>query len=122
MACHGDITARDWHGCLLLQPGQPLAARPQREHQRSAPSILSKGTDLSRHGADLLDAVAAELNERPRKVLSWETPGNTCNVSVVPPNYPACCDDRWSPPEQSRQKWGQIKMSTLRLGRRWSAE
>jgi transposase, IS30 family len=33
-----------------------------------------KGSDLRVHGSEELAAVAAELNDRPRKTLGWATP------------------------------------------------
>ena len=60
-----------------------------------------KGTDLSVHSADDLEAVATTLNSRPRKVLLWKTPAEALdqylrelNVMLRRPFESALC--AWS--------------------------
>ena len=43
-----------------------------------------KGTDLSVHSADVLAAVAAALNSRPRKTLGWRTPAEVLDAAMQP--------------------------------------
>ena len=59
---------------LLLRSTQPVAARHQPEHQRAAAPVLPKGTDLSRHSADDLAAVAATLNSHAARRSIGERP------------------------------------------------
>jgi IS30 family transposase len=62
------------HRCVLLRPARPLAARNQREHQRPAAQYFPKGTEFSAVTEGQLDAIADELNERPRKRFGFATP------------------------------------------------
>ena len=41
-----------------------------------------KGTDLSAHGTDALEAVALALNTRPRKTLVWKTPAEAFDEAL----------------------------------------
>jgi len=42
-----------------------------------------KGTDLSRWSTDDIDAVAAALNERPRRTPGWKTPAEALNEQLL---------------------------------------
>ena len=52
-----------------------MAAVEQRENTNGLlRQYFPKGSNLHVHTAEELAAVAAELNERPRKTLGWDTP------------------------------------------------
>ena len=71
------------HAHLCIDSGLPVFfCDPRRPWQRATNEHTTglrrqsfpKGTDLSRHRARDIAAVAATLNRRPRKPLSWRTP------------------------------------------------
>jgi IS30 family transposase len=71
------------HAQLRIDTGLPVYfCDPQSPWQRATNEntngllrqYFPKGTDLARHGAHDLAAVAAALNTRPRKTLGWRTP------------------------------------------------
>jgi IS30 family transposase len=42
-----------------------------------------KGTDLSRHSKEDLEAVALALNRRPRKTLGWRSPAEALDEHLL---------------------------------------
>jgi IS30 family transposase len=76
------------HAQLRVQTGLPIYfCDPQSPWQRGSNEntngllrqYFPKGTDLARHDAEDLAAVAAALNTRPRKTLGWRTPAEALN-------------------------------------------
>ena len=76
------------HAQLRIETGLPVYfCDPRSPWQRGSNEntngllrqYFPKGTDLARHSAEDLAAVAATLNGRPRKTLGWRTPAEAIN-------------------------------------------
>jgi IS30 family transposase len=77
MAMHADIAEALGMPVYFCEKASPWQ-RPSNENTNGLlRQYFPKGTDLRRHDADELAAVAEELNTRPRKTLAWQTPAAT---------------------------------------------
>ena len=85
MSHHDDITRLAGLPVYFCDPASPW----QRGTNENANGLLRqyfpKGTDLSVHDADRLAAVAAELNDRPRKRHGWQTPAQLFATLLLAP-------------------------------------
>ena len=74
MAQHERLKSETGIDVYFCDPQSPW----QRGSNENANGLLRqyfpKGTDLSQHRPDQLEAVAFTLNSRPRKTLGWKTP------------------------------------------------
>jgi IS30 family transposase len=74
MAQHAQLRIDTGLRVYFCDPQSPWQRGTSENTNGLLRQYFPRGTDLSRHSADDLDAVAAALNSRPRKTLGWRTP------------------------------------------------
>jgi transposase, IS30 family len=74
MANHAAIAAATDLEIYFCDPHSPWQRGSNENTNGLLRQYFPKGTDLSIHGAGILERVAIELNNRPRKRLDWDTP------------------------------------------------
>ena len=74
MADHRTFTIDSGVQVYFCDPASPWQKGTAENTVGLVRQYLPKNTDMSRLSAEELSDIAAELNERPRKTLDWETP------------------------------------------------
>jgi IS30 family transposase len=79
MAQHEKLKSQAGIDIYFCDPQSPWQRGSNENTNGLLRQYFPKGTDLSQHGRNELDAVAYTLNSRPRKTLGWKTPAEALN-------------------------------------------
>jgi IS30 family transposase len=88
MANHAAIAEATELAIYFCDPHAPWQRGSNENTNGLLRQYFAKGADLSVFPADYLDYVAAKLNNRPRKTLSWKTPAEALDELLSNPSKP----------------------------------
>jgi transposase, IS30 family len=83
MALHAQIAAAADLEIYFCDPHSPWQRGSNENTNGLLRQYFPKGSDLSVHGKDDLERVAAQLNSRPRKTLGWRTPAQALKEALA---------------------------------------
>jgi IS30 family transposase len=83
MAAHAQLRIDTGLPVYFCDPHSPWQRGTNENTNGLLRQYFPKGTDLARHSASDLAAVAATVNGRPRKTLGWRTPAEILNEYLL---------------------------------------
>jgi IS30 family transposase len=82
MAQHARFSVETGVPVYFCDPRSPWQRGSNENTNGLLRQYLPKRTDLKVHSQTDLDAVAAELNDRPRQTLGWRSPSQTLDEAL----------------------------------------
>ena len=83
MSAHAQFKVETGIPVFFADPHSPWQRGTNENTNGLLRQYFPKGTDLSRWSAEEIEAVAATLNNRPRKTLGWKTPAEALNEQLL---------------------------------------